>query len=190
AGIGLPGATLAPGLADRLRTLVDDLERVVQVVEIPVQSGEDLLEGVEGGLLLAGLVGPHHGLQDTGGVSHLVLPFRLTVAKPTEGSAETLKDWHARNVSLQNAQGKRKLMWFNDLRDFRSTCTQAIYCLTWRLVAGYSCELWQLVIDRRSDPSTRHVVDEGSGGLLDEGWRSRSWRKRPRIRGNTRPPDC
>src|SRR5262249_48307811 len=126
-----PGAALAATrLADGLRALVDDLQRVVQIIEVPVQRGEDLLQGVEGRLLLAGLVGGQHRLGDPGGIGHLVLPFRLAVAEPAEGSAEALKDWPARNVSLQSARGKCKLMWFNDLRHFRSTRTGAIYCLT------------------------------------------------------------
>src|SRR4029079_19219750 len=92
------GSLAAACAADRLRALVDDLEGVVEIVEIAFQSRQDLLQGVERGLLLAGLVGREHRLGDPGGIGDLILALGLALSQPAQGPAEALKDGHARNV--------------------------------------------------------------------------------------------
>src|SRR6185436_15456231 len=80
-------APVASGHAtNRLRALVDDLERVMQIVEIAVESVEDLFQRIERRLLLARLVRRKHRLRDPRRVCDLVLPLALPITEPTEGS--------------------------------------------------------------------------------------------------------
>src|SRR6185295_18048676 len=65
--------------------LVDDLQRVVQVVQVAAERLEDLLEGVERGLLFPRLVGGKHGLGDARGLRDLILPLALAVSEPAQG---------------------------------------------------------------------------------------------------------
>src|SRR6202035_5855907 len=172
AAVDLPGALGGAGpAAYRLGPLVDDLQRVVEIVEIALEGAEDLLQGVERRFLLARLIGRQHGLGDACRVGHLVLPLRLPLAEPAEGPAEALKDGHARNVSLRNARGKRKLMCFNDLRGSLSSYDRAIYCLTPRHFTLYSVADDNLFSEygsirlsdihpRRRDPSCRGDAPE------------------------------
>ena len=54
----------------------------MEIVEIALQGEQDLLQGIERRLLLAGLVRGEHRLGDPCGVGDLVLPFTLAVAEP------------------------------------------------------------------------------------------------------------
>src|SRR6202035_5960886 len=55
AGLAGDAPGVAAGAAHPLRALIDDLQGVVQIVQVAGQGVEDLLEGIERGLLLAGL---------------------------------------------------------------------------------------------------------------------------------------